>query len=76
MYGVILGQDIPFPGGCPVPDACANLASGDCPIEAGEEFVWNMEMPIDSWFPGVSYLLLSSKDTQMRSPSRPKIQIF
>ena len=55
MYGVILGQDIPFPGGCPVPDACANLASGDCPIEAGEEFVWNMEMPIDSWFPGVSY---------------------
>ena len=57
MYGVILGQDIPFPGGCPVPDACANLASGDCPIEAGEEFVWNMEMPIDSWFPGVSYLL-------------------
>ena len=59
MYGVILGQDIPFPGGCPVTDACANLASGDCPIEAGEEFVWNMEMPIESWFPGVSCILLS-----------------
>merc|ERR1712018_20882 len=54
MYGVILGQDIPFPGGCPVTDVCANLASGDCPIEAGEEFVWNMEMPIESWFPGGS----------------------
>jgi len=51
IYGIILGIEIPFPGGCPVVDACSSLSSGDCPIEAGEEFVYNVEMKIEQIYP-------------------------
>jgi hypothetical protein len=42
-----------FSGGCPVVDACTSLTSGDCPIEAGETIVYNIEMFIDTTFPAV-----------------------
>lgn len=51
IYGVILGVEVPFPGGCPVVDACSALSQGDCPIEAGEEFVYNLEMKIENIYP-------------------------
>ena len=54
IYGVILGVEVPFPGGCPVVDACSALSQGDCPIEAGEEFVYNLEMKIENIYPPVS----------------------
>ena len=41
-------------GGCPVVDACSALSTGDCPIEAGETFVYNIEMKIEPIFPAVS----------------------
>lgn len=54
IYGIILGLEVPFPGGCPVVDACSSLAAGDCPIEAGEEFVYNLEMKIENIYPAGS----------------------
>ena len=53
IYGIILGLEVPFPGGCPVVDACSALSQGDCPIEAGEEFVYNLSMKIENVFPAV-----------------------
>ena len=53
IYGIIFGLEVPFPGGCPVVDACSALSQGDCPIEAGEEFVYNLSMKIESIFPKV-----------------------
>ena len=41
-------------GGCPNTEACNDLDTGDCPIEAGEEFIYNMQMKIESYFPPVS----------------------
>jgi len=41
-------------GGCPVANACTTLAEGDCPIEAGEKIVYDMELFIDPTFPSVS----------------------
>ena len=57
IYGIIFGLEVPFPGGCPVVDACSALSQGDCPIEAGEEFVYNLSMKIESIFPAVSNYL-------------------
>merc|ERR1712080_84952 len=51
IYGIPLGIEVPFPGGCPVVNACEALASGDCPIEAGEEFVYDMSLKIESYYP-------------------------
>ena len=42
-------------GGCPNVEACNDLDTGDCPIEAGEEFIYNMQMKIESYFPPVSF---------------------
>ena len=53
IYGIILGLEVPFPGGCPVVDACSALSQGDCPIEAGEEFVYNLSMKIENVYPAV-----------------------
>jgi len=41
-------------GGCPVVDACTALIEGDCPVEAGEKIVYDMELFIDPTFPSVS----------------------
>jgi len=54
IYGIIFGLEVPFPGGCPVVDACSALSQGDCPIEAGEEFIYNLSMKIESIFPAGS----------------------
>merc|ERR1739838_332097 len=40
IYGIIFGLEVPFPGGCP--------------MEAGEEFVYNLSMKIESIFPAGS----------------------
>ena len=53
IYGIIFGLEVPFPGGCPVVDACSALSQGDCPIEAGEEFVYNLSMKIENVYPAV-----------------------
>ena len=53
-----LGLEVPFPGGCPVVDACSSLTSGDCPIEAGEELVYEVTMDIQQIYPPVSLLPL------------------
>merc|ERR1712002_272738 len=54
IYGIIFGVEIPFPGGCPVVDACSTLSQGDCPIEAGEEFVYDLSIKIENIFPAGS----------------------
>ena len=36
-----------------------SLTSGDCPIEAGEEFVYNVEMKIEQIYPKESAILSS-----------------
>ena len=57
IHGVVGGIPLPFPGGCPVVDACMDLSTGSCPIAAGELFIYNMEMFIDSSYPAVSRTL-------------------
>ena len=42
------------PYGCPVVDACSSLSKGNCPIEDGKEYVYDLKMEIKSWFPAVS----------------------
>lgn len=54
IYGIILGVEVPFPGGCPVVDACTSLSTGDCPIESGETFVYDLSMKIENLYPPVS----------------------
>merc|ERR1711990_856800 len=56
LYGIILGVEVPFPGGCPVVEACNDVSVGDCPIEAGEIFDYKMTMKIESFFPAGSVL--------------------
>ena len=56
LYGIILGIEVPFPGGCPVVEACNDVSVGDCPIEAGEIFDYKMTMKIESFFPAVSIM--------------------
>jgi len=51
IYGIIFGLEVPFPGGCPVVDACSALSQGDCPIEAGEEFVYNLSKKLKTSIP-------------------------
>ena len=53
IFGVIGGVPIPYPGGCPVVDACSSLSTGKCPIKVGEKLVYNMEMFIDPIYPAV-----------------------
>jgi len=54
IYGIIFGVEIPFPGGCPVVDACSALSQGDCPVEAGEEIVYDLSIKIENIFPAGS----------------------
>ena len=58
IFGTILGVELPFPGGCPLVDACSSLVTGDCPIEAGEQIVYNVEMKIENIYPAVSFAKL------------------
>lgn len=51
LYAIIGGVEVEFPGGCPRVDACADLNEGDCPIEVGEYFEYEMTMYIDPSFP-------------------------
>ena len=50
-------MEVPFPGGCPVVDACKDVSVGDCPIETGETFDYKMTMKIESFFPAVSIIM-------------------
>ena len=58
IYGIIFGVEIPFPGGCPVVDACSALSQGDCPVEAGEEIVYDLSIKIENIFPAVSSAII------------------
>ena len=55
IYGNI-GVWVPFPGDCPVPDGCAALEQGDCPLEEGEEIIYDIALNIEPFFPPVSSL--------------------
>ena len=52
IVGVIVGGiELPF-NGCPV-NACDNLSTGDCSVEAGETLVYEMEIPILDLYPQI-----------------------
>jgi hypothetical protein len=58
IYGIIdeSGTEVPFPGGCRK-EACLDLnpdEGGVCPIESREEYLYEIVMYIDEWFPSVS----------------------
>ena len=57
IYGEV-GVWVPFPGDCPVADGCAALEQGDCPLEEGEEIVYDIELKIEDYFPPVILLEL------------------
>lgn len=56
IFGIFAGTsiEVPFPGGCPVVNACDSLSEGDCPIDAAEEFVYEMALDIKSFYPAVT----------------------
>eukprot|EP00095_Tigriopus_kingsejongensis_P004764 maker-scaffold510_size151595-snap-gene-0.41 protein:Tk04764 transcript:maker-scaffold510_size151595-snap-gene-0.41-mRNA-1 annotation:"mite group 2 allergen pso o 2 precursor" len=52
ILGNIGGAWLPFPGGCHSVDACLDLSSGDCPLEAGEEIVYEIsDFKIENTYP-------------------------
>merc|ERR1711976_465652 len=53
IFGIIAGIEVPFPGGCQQVDACADLTTGDCALQAGEQVVYDVNMMIENSFPAV-----------------------
>ena len=56
IYGKVAGIWVGFPGPCPVADGCAALEQGDCPVEAEEEIIYDIELKVENFFPPVSSL--------------------
>merc|ERR1712126_450751 len=54
IYGNVGGIWVDFPGECPVTDGCAALEQGDCPVEAGEEIIYDIALDVESYFPQIS----------------------
>lgn len=54
IFGIIFGETLPFPGGCLNQNACEDIIDGNCPIEQGEEFEYEIDMPILETYPAVS----------------------
>merc|ERR1712002_149498 len=52
ITGIIAGGiELPF-NGCPV-DACEHLDNGDCPVEEAEALVYDMDIPIENFYPTI-----------------------
>merc|ERR1712002_519456 len=52
ITGIIAGGiELPF-NGCPI-QACEHLDEGDCPVEEGESLVYDMDIPIENFFPTI-----------------------
>merc|ERR1712071_252803 len=55
ISGIILGGiELPF-NGCPK-NACDHLSQGDCPVEVGESLVYDMDLPIENFYPTIEIL--------------------
>ncbi|XP_023342721.1 epididymal secretory protein E1 [Eurytemora carolleeae] len=51
LAGVVGVIELPF-NGCPS-DACASMTSGDCPVEAGETLVYELDFEILDLYPTI-----------------------
>jgi len=51
LAGMIGPVELPFDG-CP-PDACADMITGDCPTEAGETLVYDLDFEILDLYPTI-----------------------
>merc|ERR1712179_347453 len=53
IFGQMPGfpTEMPFPGGCPVPNACDSMLMSPCPIEAGKHYTYGLSMDIGYTFP-------------------------
>ena len=58
IYGKI-GVWVPFPGDCPVANGCDALEQGSCPLEEGEEVVYDISLKIEDFFPPVRLLVVT-----------------
>ena len=67
--------EMPFPGGCPVPNACDSMSQGNCPIEAGKTYIYQLGMDIGYTFPRVNTanFLFRTRLKILLSPKVPKI---
>merc|ERR1711935_1178179 len=54
IIGEIAGLQLPF-NGCPV-NACLNMVTGDCPVEEGEQLVYDMDIEILAIYPKIEIL--------------------
>jgi len=54
IYAILGLVTIPFPGGCPVTNACDSLTTGKCPLAAGQDAVYAIKMNIPTIAPAVS----------------------
>merc|ERR1712179_800290 len=64
IFGQMPGfpTEMPFPGGCPVPNACDSMLWSHCPIEAGKMYTYGLSMDIGYTFPRkfLSWLIFSN----------------
>ena len=67
--------EMPFPGGCPVPNACDSMRMSACPIEAGKPYTYKLGMEIGYTFPRVNTanFLFRTRLKILLSPKVPKI---
>merc|ERR1712098_205274 len=54
IVGEVGGIQLPF-NGCPL-DACLNMIGGDCPVEEGEQLVYDMDIEILALYPKIEIL--------------------
>lgn len=55
----VLGVSIDYP--LPEPDACKGLVEGACPIEAGQQYVYNLLFALLDVFPSVRTTIIHTQ---------------
>ena len=48
MTGLLGPVELPFPEGC-ARDACTSFSTGDCPIQAGETVVYEIDLEVSEY---------------------------
>lgn len=71
LQGDIGAGWLPFP--VDLPDGCSSLLEGSCPISAGDSIVYDIDLPIEPFFPQVSQTLLHTSLIAILKLSSKKI---
>ncbi|XP_073994608.1 NPC intracellular cholesterol transporter 2 homolog a-like [Rhodnius prolixus] len=66
-----MGTDMYFP--LPQHDACLGIINGECPLDQGEEVTYQLQMPIQTTFPKLSFQVEFSLISSGRTVSCVKL---